>query len=48
MIHVAYVSLQAHVVDNLSKPEAKLGNYIKKDHKYHINGENKITIRIAL
>lgn len=40
------MQLQAHIVDEVAKSEAKLGDYVKKDYKdfdrrYHVNGENQ-------
>lgn len=37
--------LQAHIVNEVTRSETKLGDYVKKDHKdfdrrYYVNGEN--------
>jgi len=37
------MQLQVHIVDEVTKSEAKLGDYVKKDFdkRYHVNGKNQ-------
>lgn len=38
--------MQAHIVNEMTKSEGKLGDYVKKDYKdfdrrHHVNGKNQ-------